>query len=512
MSVGISTLGVATATNLTAQNINVSGILTASSIKIGSSPAVNNIVGYATDAWVITASGITTTSKVGIGTIDDPVESLNVSGNLVVTENITSNSGDITVSGGNISVALGDINISSGSLSLTNGNINAPSGIITASSFSGALNANNITSGTISNSRLSSNISVSGVVTATSGFVGNVTGNVTGTASTAQSLTGTPNITVANISASNINTSGIVTATTRLYAESIGVGTNSPSSDIHVRRSGQSKIQVTSDSNASLIGFGRSESITGYNGILRYGNTSATFPYSDSYSLDVLNYGPGNVNFYLEASNVSAATTGSFYWHRKPNFARLMSLTYDGKLGVGITVPDNTLHVVGTSTVTSDAYFGNNVSVNGNISVNGTFSASSISANLTGNVTGNVNSTSGVSTFVNVKATGIATIASVLVDKLGIGTDVSPVYLDLDATRSTAGFRSVGVGTTSVRCAVDFADAGKQVSSGQFAYILPPRLTTAQRSGLSTVAGAFIFNLDTSKFQGYTGVAWTDFH
>jgi len=512
LTVGVSTLGVAAATNLTAQNINVSGIITASSIKIGSSAAVNNIVGYATDAWVINPTGITTTAKVGIGTVANPTEALNVTGNLVVTNNITSDSGNLTVSNGNISVSSGNINVTSGSLVLSNGNINASSGIITASSFSGALNATNLTSGTVSNSRLPSNISVSGIVTATQGFVGSVTGNVTGTASTAQSLTGSPNITVTNITASNINTSGIITATTRLYTESIGIGTSVPSSDIQVRRSGQAKIQVTSDTNASLIGFGRSDTITGYNGVLRYGNTSVTFPYSDPYSLDVLNYGPGNVNFYLEASNVSAATTGSFYWHRKPNLSRLMALTYDGKLGVGVTNPSNTFHVVGTSTVTGNAYFGSNVDVQGNLTISGSFSASSISANLTGNLTGNVNSTSGVSTFASINATGIATIPTTFVDKLGIGTDIAPVYYDLDGTRSTAGFRSVGVGTTSVRCAVDLADAGKGVSSDQFAYMIVPRLTTAARSGLSTVAGALIFNTTTSKFQGYTGVAWTDFH
>jgi hypothetical protein len=42
--------------------------------------------------------------------------------------------------------------------------------------------------------------------------------------------------------------------------------------------------------------------------------------------------------------------------------------------------------------------------------------------------------------------------------------------------------------------------------------MLPPIVTTTERAGLSTIAGAFIFNKTTSKFQGYTGIAWTDFH
>jgi hypothetical protein len=42
--------------------------------------------------------------------------------------------------------------------------------------------------------------------------------------------------------------------------------------------------------------------------------------------------------------------------------------------------------------------------------------------------------------------------------------------------------------------------------------MIVPRLTNAERVGLVTYPGAFIFNLDELKFQGYTGIAWTDFH
>jgi hypothetical protein len=70
----------------------------------------------------------------------------------------------------------------------------------------------------------------------------------------------------------------------------------------------------------------------------------------------------------------------------------------------------------------------------------------------------------------------------------------------------------IGIGTTSPRSAIDFSDAGENILSGAYRYMLPPRITTTQRAGLSTVAGAFIFNTTTNKFQGYTGIAWTDFH
>ena len=129
---------------------------------------------------------------------------------------------------------------------------------------------------------------------------------------------------------------------------SVGIGTTEPQSDIQIVKS-----------NGSEIVFGRDNTSTGNNGSLKFGKVNGAFPYSGETSLDILNYGRGNLNFYVTAGNVGVET-GSFYWHRG-TISRLMALTYDGKLGIGRTLPDNTLHVVGTSTVTSNALFGNNV-------------------------------------------------------------------------------------------------------------------------------------------------------
>ena len=49
-----------------------------------------------------------------------------------------------------------------------------------------------------------------------------------------------------------------------------------------------------------------------------------------------------------------------------------MTLTYGGSLGIGVTLPTNTLHVVGTSTVTNNAYVGSNLYVASNLYVSGT--------------------------------------------------------------------------------------------------------------------------------------------
>jgi len=72
---------------------------------------------------------------------------------------------------------------------------------------------------------------------------------------------------------------------------------------------------------------------------------------------------------------------------------------------------------------------------------------------------------------------------------------------------------SVGIGSTQPKSAIDLSLAGKGVESGQYAYVVLPKSTTAERSGFaSTEAGAVIFNTDTNTFQGYTGTAWADLH
>ena len=83
----------------------------------------------------------------------------------------------------------------------------------------------------------------------------------------------------------------------------------------------------------------------------------------------------------------------------------------------------------------------------------------------------------------------------------------------------TAGLGAVGVGTTSLQCLVDFSSVGvarPEISnvddSSTMRFMLPPKLSTAERVGLSTVAGAMIYNTDLNKTQVYTGIAWEELH
>ena len=68
---------------------------------------------------------------------------------------------------------------------------------------------------------------------------------------------------------------------------------------------------------------------------------------------------------------------------------------------------------------------------------------------------------------------------------------------------------SLGVGTVFSRGAVDFGSAGSATER----FAIMPRVTTTERGNLAGIqTGAIIYNLTTSKFQGYASGAWVDLH
>ena len=483
----------------------------------------------------------------------------------------------------------------------SNGNIVA-TGIVTGGKFVGigsdltGLNASNIAYGTIDNdripvllnSKLPTNINSSGTITASGGFIGtvtgnvigNLTGNVTGIASTARTLTGNPDILVNNITATsiavtsinassigstNIVSTGIVTSLTGLNVSlggttisltsngRIGIGSAIPTQSIQIISNENATIEVVGSESRLILGQEKSGvSIASSAGVIRYGNSNKNF--------ELLNYASGDFNFYLH-SGVAGIQTGRFGWVYGQTFNELMSLTYGGNLGIGKTNPENTLHVVGTSTVTGNAWIG------GDLTISGTLNVSTLQLPSTIN-NSNIYTLSGVSTFNDLTVQNIAQFSSIgigttrpitnidartstaLLYQVGLGSTAPRVTLDVNgqALISSVGIGTtttngnglvvsdntvilsnnfiegnsvsiildnqsdIGIGTTNARSAVDFSDAGTNLSSGAYRYMLPPQITTTQRAGLSTVAGAFIFNTTTSKFQGYTGIAWTDFH
>ena len=537
--------GVATVSTLNAQGVSVTGVITATSFS-GSASGLTGIYAIAVDGWRVTSGSISTTTNVGVGTT-------NPQGTRQVGVGITLNSnGDATYSG-----------------------------IITALSLNGDgsgitnLNASNVSSGTLSNSRLPSAISVTSV--SATNLTGSLTGNVTGTATTATALSGTPSISVANITANNYNSSGILTTgtingqtatittvnsgfstsgITTIYTAlniaalgTIGIGTTNPNADIHIRdASNGASVQLTSDgNNEAYVSIGRSVTRSANNGELRFGNSSPSYTYSTSSSFDVINYGIGNVNHYLQLGS-SGLGTGNFNWIYGQNYnTPIMTLTYGGKLGIGITNPVNTLHVVGTSTVTSNAFIGGNASVSGDLTVGGTLTANNFTTStLTGNLTGNVNATTGISTFNQIQVNTPVGFTSITASgSIGIGTSSSTTYpliinpgsdalivnslggiglgtnvftyapslaysVSVDAARGVGYFQGVGVGTTTPSSFADFSAAGYNVPTlgSIYQFMIPPKVTTTQRNSLSVVEGGLIYNTTNKRLEVYNGIGW----
>jgi hypothetical protein len=372
------------------------------------------------------------------------------------------------------------------------GNINA-TGIVTSSQFSGSgsaltnLNANNVSSGTLSvdrlpiipNTKIPDSFQVAGIITALGGF--------SGVAFTAINLTSDARINIDNISALT-STIGVSTISSRLRVSgSIGVNTDSPQADVHIVDSASSTLHLTSTE--STITVGRSVSPTGNAGGIKFGNTLGIYPYSDGRTLDIFNYDVGNINYYLDYGSAGVGT-GNFNWIAGQNpTVPLMSLTYQGNLGLGVTNPTSKLQVSGNLNTFS-------LNVTENVVATGAGSSASVRTlyvyggktqilNADGTeifpepVGGdsNVDITSGVSTFFDINVTnngifgqniGIGNTVplgalhignyindienSVLItpNGIGLGTDLSTSEVYFDALSKNAVFGAVGIGTNDI--------------------------------------------------------------
>ena len=256
---------------------------------------------------------------------------------------------------------------------------------------------------------------------------------------------------------------------------------------------------------------------------------------------------------YLQAGS-AGVTTGRFGWIDGQTNLERLSLTHEGKLGVGRTNPTNTFEVVGTSTVTGNAYIG------GTLGVAQTITSPTFSGNLVGNVTGNVVGnanglqntpniivgivTAGISTFTQIGVSTSQTYNNALTvggdqgisGNIGVGTTAPEsstgyfgsqwnlqVYGDIAVYGSSVNIKAapeggIGIGTTESRSVFDVYDCysggSSQPGIGTGAFMLPPKVTTAERAGLGTDAlpGAIIWNHTDSKLQVYTGTAWVNLH
>ena len=626
----------ATSATITDINLDTSGSIIGGGVSIvggvvrGSDSGIatyygdgGNLLNLPTSQWVDVDSGFGYTSiyaagNVGVGTTL-PAFTFQVAGNQ-----------DISVAGFAAGVGIS----SDGDVLIT--------GVTTSGKFVGIgsdltlLNADNVSSGTLSTSRfpvipsyiLDSNQSL-GIVTvtkfeadtvdtgdlivtqgATIGSGLTVSGTLVATATTAQGLTGTPDITVAAVTATTITansvnvslastftngitgdvtgtattaqnlttdagvdindlTVGVATVSTRLVADTeVGIGTTAPPEKLSIYGG---NVKVYNEAGDSRISIGSSVENEGHNGEIRFGSNTALYDNSLESAFDLINNGYGNFNYYLDINDTAPVgiKTGDFNWIHKSS-TELMTLTYEGNLGIGETQPQARLHVAG-----GDARFDANVTVEGDVDVTNTFSAGILNVGAFTNVD---TSTSGVTTsglfvgiisatedttsfipgvnanFVHVEdrlAVGSASTSDSLVvspgkfvigpadtsrvfvtdgGRIGIGTislrtnnedENTEEQFSILALDKTAALGGVGVGTTALQCLVDFSSVGlgrpiidpiEEAISPGMRFMLPPKLSTAERVGLTTVSGATIYNTTTNKLQVYTGTAWEDLH
>ena len=474
--------GTAKVTGLvTARNLTITGVSTFySDVKVGSGITLNastgiisatafygdasNMTGVeqvAVDGWIVNAGNLSTTSKVGIGTTL-PYHSLQIgqnpltgngfsvdalTGNVNTTGIITAPSfvGNLTGNVlGNITGNINSIGVSTFSTLKVGTGVTITDGIVNSNSFVGNLTGNINSSGvsTFSTLKVGTGVTISGgIVTATSfsgPLTGTVTGNLTGTATTASTLPSSATISITSVN-SGFSSTGIATITDTLYVTGfpakIGVGTaTAPEADIEVNKTGISSIRVISSNNdIATIGIGRSAEI-------RTGNVNNLYPYSTRNSLDIINSNAENVNYYLDYGSAGVGT-GNFNWiYGQSPSSPTMTLTYDGRLGLGITNPPSKLYVVGTSYITGVTTINSNLDVNQNLYV-------------TGNITfiGSLNGNLGITTITstNINNSGIITSTLGFVGPLtGTATTAYGAY-NLTGSPDIM-VSSVGIGTTTI--------------------------------------------------------------
>ena len=355
------------------------------------------------------------------------------------------------------------------------------------------------------------------------------------------------NLIVSGVATFNHNiAAGFVGASSTVFATKLGVGTTeAPVNDIQVRKSGNVEVQITSETGTAGLTIGRETGNSDTNNAeFRYGKVSAGAPYSSAQSLDILNYGTGNFNYHLSA-NSAGAVDGDFHWHKGLNNSRLMTLTgIGGSLGIGITNPSSTLHVIGQATVSGNVVLGGDLDVTGNAALN-------VIGQVTGDLTGNVNATTGVSTFkrLDLDTTSYYEFGELSASGVGIGTTMSnfKLVVNQDADKrltvsdsgnvgvktdetfgngfyvsgSIVSNKSIAIGSTQATCAVDFKNAGVGQTSGNQNrnYMLPPSINSTQRAALQgVVSGAIIYNTTANKLQVYVGTGaynvsnWENLH
>lgn len=554
-------LGITVSTAASIANVNIS-----SGIVTSSTPGINTIKFYGDGANLINLNA----SSVSSGTLNNArlPQTISVTGSVSATGGFSGNlTGNVT---GNIT------GNSSGTAAVARALTGTPDivvGIITSGSI-GIGGSANITStlSVGSTATLRSDVSVSGNLSVGGTFGIQDSFYVDGFVSASSSIftngyilandriTTLKSISVGQTAyvAGVFNVGSGVTITP---TGTIGVGTGQPLSDVELRKPSNATISVISDSGQARIAISQVVGAGNSSAVLRFGNSPR--------SLDIVNNDYGNFNSYLHSGSLVGLNTGSFNWIYGRTGSSLMTLTYTGKLGVGQPNPINDLHVVGTSTVTDAAYFGNSIYVDGPITFGPSSNKITLGQNSTSAIIANLNlyNTLGVTTLSQLHVLGINSVGigtnkptvgfdasrvNGLINTIGVGTltrsgvnEILSVfgtgsYTDAvaigsdrvynsvnDSTEGTlqvfgplkiyesallfSGTGVIGIGTDDPAAIIDLSKS--EGFLGERMTFLPPVMTTGERNAMTDPPeGGIIYNSSTNTHQGFNGTTWNNFY
>ncbi len=355
-------------------------------------------------------------------------------------------------------------------------------------------------------------------------------------------------------SLSQLNVTGVSTLTGRVNANEINSATGNGLKLLH---SGTEVLKTigagVSVFNKVTIGSlnGGASGLSTHTGELSYGVETGLTLYSRRRSLNVANFDSGNLNYYLNASNITfdgADLTGNFNWLKGTSNAPIMTLTgIGGSLGIGITNPSKKLEVIGTSKFT-DKMILNNVDV-GDTPVAKILKDASTSQNISGifsgshygNIidekgftivskgtgvgnteftdtffSGNVNTIAGISTMSRLRigdtdnTSGTLSVRSAALEEPSSGGGaVFTVNTKESPSSIESRFRISRNGQVAIRNSGFTLGEEIGVDASAAYQIALPKITTTQRNSFTeTTAGAVIYNTSDNKIQVYNGTTW----
>ena len=458
-----SVTGLVTATDVVSRGLNVTGVATATTISDGVIQITSGIITAASPTGVVTFHGD------GAGLINIPTSQwVDIDVGLGFTSIYAAGNVGVGTQDPRFSFQIGGNPDTAGhegvGIDSTTGDI-ISTGIVTATTFSGELAAPFLT-GTIDDARLPATITSNITGNLTGNVTGNVTGNLIGNITGGTNVTGV--LTATDLHADQLEvglgTFTTVTGTGRVAAGTggtgfaaieggfVGIGTDAPDAELQIRKQSGTLAEIVSDSGESKLSIGQQLGAGTSTAVLRFGNQDNTF--------DIINNDPGDIRMVLDALP-AGINTGNFTWHHQSTGTSLMTLTYQGSLGVNNTSPSEKVSVGGGITATEKSYFGNGLEVTGTVTADlfdGTVTLPSVIEN------SNINSTLGVSTFATLN---IVDVGPVGLGSIGINTETPICALDVrgDGVGGVGLFSHIGI-NTDVLGGVSFP-AASDVSLGQ---------------------------------------------